>query len=69
LIGSSYRQLAKRPLSEILYRDVGRDLFRSCQEVPDRDLAKRALLESLCRDLIRGLARRPPIEILCRDIA
>ena len=51
LIRSFYRELAKRPLVEILRRDVHRDLLRSCQDVPDKDLATRALLDSCYGDL------------------
>ena len=60
LIGSLYRDLAKRPLMG--YGDL---VQRSCQEeVSYRHLANRVRIEILCRDL----ARRPPLEILYRDL-
>ena len=51
--------------TEILYRDTARDLLRSCQEAPRRDLAKRPRKEILRRDLGRTLL----VKILYRDIA
>ena len=51
-----YRDLAKRPLIEILYR--------GCQEVSSRDLAGRCFLESLYRDL----AKRLLVKILYIDL-
>jgi len=69
-----YRDLAKRPLVEILCRDLTKRFYR--------DLASRALIEILYRDLARrplmgiqrpgeesrGLARRSCIDGLNRDL-
>ena len=48
-LGSPQGDLAKRPLMEILVQ-------RSCQETSYRDLANRALIEFLCRDLVKRVA-------------
>ena len=56
-----YRGFIKISCTETLHRD----LLRSCQEAPYRDLAKRPLIEILYRDL----ARTPLMENLYRDIA
>ena len=60
-----HRDLARTPLIKILYRNITcRSVQGSCQEVSYRDFAESYLREILCRDL----ARRPLIEILHRDV-
>ena len=59
------KDLSKRPLIEILYRDFARDLFeRSCIETLHRDLLQRSSQGVSYIDL----AKRAPIESLYGDL-
>ena len=73
----SRRSCAEILITESFYRDL---VPKSCQEISYRVLVQKALLESLCRDLLKlarrpllefsaYLARPPLLEILYRDIA
>ena len=73
-----FKSLSRRPLLEILYRDLARtphsygDLVQPhCLEICCRDLAKRSLTSILPRDqesFYRELVQKFYIEILYRDI-